>query len=367
MKENMKIEELSIQEKVGQMLIIGMDTNYITERIKTMITKYKIGGIILYRKNFNTYQEMLDLIGQLKKINQGNKLPLWIAIDQEGGRVNRMPKEILNLPSANQIATKGGIKEVEKSAEIIGKILRQSGYHINFAPVLDLKRFQNKHAIGDRCYGAEKEEVAQNGIVVMKKLQEEGVLPVIKHFPGHGATKQDSHYLLPVINQKMKQLEKEDMYPFEQAIQNGAEAILVGHLLIKNITGIYPASLSRKFIGKYLRKKYRYNRLVITDDLKMRAIRFIYGEEFALKKAVEAGNDVIVFRFNKEKERKAIEKIIKQVKEGKIKESRINRSVRRIMKAKQKYNISDEENIEGIDIASINEEIRRIRNICGIE
>lgn len=364
---NMKIEELSIQEKVGQMLIIGMDSNHITERIKTMITKYKVGGIILYRRNFNTYQQMLELISQLKELNKENKLPLWITIDQEGGRVNRMPKEILNLPSANQIAEKGGIEEVEKSAQIIGKMLRQSGYHVNFAPVLDIKRFQNKHAIGDRCYSDKKEVVTECGIAVMKKMQQEGILPVIKHFPGHGATKKDSHYLLPIVNKKIQKLEKEDMEPFEKAIKSGADAILVGHLLIKNVTGIYPASLSKHFIGKYIRKKYHYNGLVITDDLKMRAIRFLYGEEFAVRKAFEAGNDMIVFRFNQEKERNSIEKIVKQVEQGKIKEGRINRSVKRIIKAKQKYVVSDEEKVEGIDIAKINEEIKRIRNLCGIE
>ena len=148
----MEIKELSLQEKVGQMIIIGMNTNYITERIKLMITKYKIGGIILYRKNFNTYQEMLELIKKLKQINSENKIPLWIAIDQEGGRVNRMPKEILNLPSANKIATKVGIAEVEKVGDIIGELLKKSGYHINFAPVLDIKRFGDNHAIGDRCF-----------------------------------------------------------------------------------------------------------------------------------------------------------------------------------------------------------------------
>ncbi len=102
----MRIEELTVEEKVGQMIIIGMDTNYVTDRVKTMIKKYKIGGIILYRKNFATYQNMIELIKELKKINQGNKFPLFIAIDQEGGRVNRMPPEIKNLPSANKIARK---------------------------------------------------------------------------------------------------------------------------------------------------------------------------------------------------------------------------------------------------------------------
>lgn len=100
----MEIKELSMEEKIGQMIIIGMDTNYITDRIKTMIQKYKIGGIILYRKNFETYQDMLKLIKQLKELNKDNKIPLFIAIDQEGGRVNRMPPEIKNLPSANLIA-----------------------------------------------------------------------------------------------------------------------------------------------------------------------------------------------------------------------------------------------------------------------
>ena len=114
--------------------------------------------------------------------------------------------------------------------------------------------------------------------------------------------------------------EKEDMYPFEQAIKNGADAILVGHLLIKNVTGIYPASLSRKFIARYLRKKYRYNGLIITDDLKMRAIKFIYGADLAVKKAFEAGNDIIVFRFNKNEEVRVIEKIIKLVKTAVITE-----------------------------------------------
>lgn len=362
----MEIKELSTQEKIGQMIIIGMDTNYITERVKVMITQYKIGGIILYRKNFNTYQDMLALIRQLKELNKTNKIPLWIAIDQEGGRVNRMPKEILNLPSANQIATKTNREEVEKSAEIIGKMLKQSGYNLNFAPVLDIKRFEDKHAIGDRCYGDNKEDVIKYGIAVMKKMQEQGILPVIKHFPGHGATNQDSHYFLPVIKKKIEQIEKEDMYPFEKAMKEGADAVLVGHLLIKNITGIYPASLSRKFIVKYLKRKYRYKGLIITDDLKMRAIKFIYGTNLAVKKAFEAGNDIIVFRFNQEEEKRVIEKLISQVEEGKLKESRINRSVKKIIEMKQKYEILDEVEIRGIDINEMNNEIKKIREKCGI-
>ena len=362
----MNIKELSLQEKIGQMIIIGMDTNYITDRIKDMILKYKIGGIILYRKNFNTYQDMLKLIKNLKDLNRKNKIPLFIAIDQEGGRVNRMPREIKNLPSANQIAITGGEELVRASANITGQILRKSGFNLNFSPVLDIKRFENNHAIGDRSFGSDKEEVAKFGITAMKELQKNKVVSAIKHFPGHGATKQDSHNFLPVINEKIEKLEKEDMYPFEQAIKNGADVVLVGHLLIKNITGIYPASLSRKFIAKYLRMKYRYNGVIITDDLKMKAIKVLYGTKLSVRKAFEAGNDIIVFRYNNKKEVEVIEQIISLVNKGKIKENRINKSVKRIIDLKNKYEISDTEEIQGIEIEKVNKEIETIRKKCNI-
>ena len=362
----MEIKELSIKEKIGQMVMIGLDTNYITDRIKNMIKNYKIGGIILYRKNFSTYTDMLNLIKELKKLNKENKIPLFIAVDQEGGRVNRMPKEIKNLPSANQVATVGGQDLVAKSANITGEILYKSGFNLNFAPVLDIKRFEDKTAIGDRSFGTDKELVTKCGISAMQALQNNGIISVIKHFPGHGATKQDSHYFLPVINTPIRNIEKEDMYPFEKAIKHGADAILVGHLLIKNVTGIYPASLSRKFITKYLRKKYKYNGLILTDDLKMKAIKFMYGPNLAVRKAFEAGNDIIIFRFNKDEEQRALNKIINLATMGRIKESRINRSVKRIIQIKQKYGISDTKEFEGVDIEKINEQIEEVRKECKI-
>lgn len=359
----LKIEELSLTEKIGQMLMIGLDTNYITERIKTMITKYKVGGIILYRKNFNSYTDMINLINDLKNLNKENKIPLFIAIDQEGGRVNRMPPEIRNLPPANKLASLKNKEFIIDSAKITGELLRKSGINLNFAPVLDIKRFEDKHPIGDRCYGKTKDEVIAYALPVMKELQNQGIISVIKHFPGHGATNQDSHALLPVINSNIEDLQNEDMYPFEQAIKQGADAILVGHLLLRKITGIYPASLSRKFITTYLRKKYRYNGLVITDDLKMKAIKLIYGADSAVEKAFKAGNDIIVFRFSHSEEIRILDKITHLVKKGKIKEYRLNRSVKRILKTKEKYNITDK-SVEGIsDIDSLNNRIEEIRNL----
>lgn len=358
-----KLNELSLEEKIGQMLIVGMDTNYITDRIKKLIQVYKIGGIILYRKNFNSYENMINLINELKELNSVNEIPLFISIDQEGGRVNRMPKELKNLPAASKIASLKDEELIKKSTQITSKILANSGFNMNYAPVLDIKRFSNNQAIGDRAFGENKEDVIKYGIESMKEMQKNNIIPVIKHFPGHGATKRDSHFSLPVINKKIEDLEIDDMLPFQIAINEGADAILVGHLIIKNTTGIYPASLSKKFISTYIRRKYRFNGLVITDDLKMKAIRFIYGESLAFRKAFEAGNDIILFRYNKKTEEKCINQLLKIAKENKINIGRINRSVKRILKVKEKYNVNDNKVENTLNIEEINTDIEKIRQL----
>lgn len=274
-----------------------------------------------------------------------------------------MPPEIKNLPPANKLANLNNKEIIIKSANITGEILNKSGFNLNFAPVLDIKRFDDNHAIGDRCYGDTKEKVSEYAVPVMKELQSHNIVSVIKHFPGHGATKQDSHALLPIISSDIKTLQNEDMFPFEQAIKEGADAILIGHLLIRKITGFYPTSLSRTFITKYLRKKYRYRGLIITDDLKMKAIKLIYGPDLAVEKAFKAGNDIIIFRFSENEEKRIINKIVNLVSRKKIKETQINRSIRRILKIKEKYNITDDYVTDTLDIDKLNNEIEEIRKM----
>lgn len=242
----MKVENLTIEQRIGQMLIIALEEKEITEKTINMIQKYNIGGIILYRKNYSSYEEMLKLINNLKEINRINEIPLFISIDQEGGRVNRMPSEILNVKSASKLSSTGNIEIVKESAKIISEMLTKTGISMNYSPVLDIKNFKEDHAIGDRCYGENKEDVSKYGMEFMKELSKGGILPVIKHFPGHGSTKQDSHMMLPVVRKSKEELENEDMEPFKNAIQNDAEAIMVGHILAKDIDRKYPASLSKK-------------------------------------------------------------------------------------------------------------------------
>lgn len=354
----MKIEELSLEEKMGQLFMVGLEeTNH--TGIQEMIQQYKIGGVILYKKNYRTYEEMINLVNHLKEMNQSNAIPLFISIDQEGGRVNRMPSEIENLKSAMQIVNTQDMELVKESGRAIGRMLQETGISMDYAPVLDIKRFEEKHAIGDRCYGEKEEDVSKYGIEVMKEIQNQGVISVIKHFPGHGLTKKDSHFRIPKITQKIEKLEKEDMLPFEKAIKEGADSIMVGHLIIKDIDRRYPASLSKKVIQTHLIDKYQYTGLIMTDDLKMLAIRLHYNMKRAVKKAIEAGNDIVMIGLPYRKVKKIIQYMTKQVQKGKIEIERINQSVEKIQKMKEKYQIQDNI-VEGGKVEQINSTIQKI-------
>ena len=360
---DLKIGNLSLEEKIGQMLIVGIEGDKITERTRKMILKYKIGGVILYRKNFDTYDKMIQLIKDLKELNKQNKVPLFISIDQEGGRVNRMPKEFLNLPAANLIATKMGEEGIKKAANIISEILSKAGFNMNFAPVLDLKRFNTK-AIGDRCFDLDYKKVSKYGLMQINEYKSNNIIAVAKHFPGHGDTKADSHFMLPKIKLDIKTLENEDMVPFEEAIKNGVDGILVGHLEIRRLADKKPCSLSRKFITKYLRRKYNYKGLVISDDLKMKAIKYRYGTVNTLAKAFEAGNDISIIRFDEKREEKAILKVTELARKNILNNYRINESVKRILKVKAKYHINDITDYKiDVNIEKINKEIEKIRKI----
>lgn len=333
------LNKLSVEEKVGQMLMVGLGNKSYIKNVENLITKYKIGGVLLYKKDYKNYEELNKLVNRLRTLGRKNKIPLFIAIDQEGGRVNRMPDEFENLPSANILANKDLVGEASK---VTGEMLKKTGFNFNFAPVLDIKRFKENQAIGDRAFSSDVEIVSKCGITYMHKMKEFNIVPVAKHYPGHGATAKDSHFTLPVIEETNERLEKEDIVPFKKAIKNGADVLLVGHLRIKRITHGYPASMSKSFVRKYIRKKNRFNGIVITDDIRMKAVRILYGTKRALIKAFKAGNDIVLFKYIPGDEN-SIDKILKEVKNRKINIAKINRSVRRILKVKEKYEIENEE------------------------
>ena len=354
-----KLEDLSLEEKIGQLFMVGLLREDRKKQVQNLIENQKIGGVIIYRRNYEDYKTMIDFVNNIKQINSKNAIPIFISIDQEGGRVNRMPSEILNLKGATQIATANDLELIKRSGSIIGKMLRDTGISMDYAPTLDIRRFEENHPIGDRCYGQNKDEVSKYGIEVMKQIQNEKVISVIKHFPGHGSTQKDSHFSIPRIDRKIEELEKDDMVAFENAIKQGADAIMVGHLIIKDVDKKYPASLSKKIIEEYLIKKYNYQGLIITDDLKMMAIRLRYNMKKAALKAIEAGNDIIMLGLPYDEVSKVIKYIAAQVQKGRISIERINKSVEKIIAMKEKYEVNDNK-VEGFEIKKINEEIEKI-------
>ena len=353
-----KIENLTLKEKIGQLFMVGLQENREKE-IAKLIKENKIGGVVLYRRNYENYDGMIKLINYIKETNGQNKIPVFVSIDQEGGRVNRIPDEVTNLKCAYKIAATKDIELVKESGKITAQMLNKLGISMNYAPLLDIKRFENNHPIGDRCYGNNKADVSKYGIAVMKEMQKEDVIPVIKHFPGHGSTRKDSHFKIAKITQSLERLENEDMVPFENAIKQGADAIMVGHLIVQKIDRWYPASLSKKVIKKYLIEKNNFNGLIITDDLKMMAIRLHYNMKYAVIRAIEAGNDIIMVGLPYKNIQKLIKYIETQVKTGRIKEERINESVNKIIKMKEKYHVNDNE-IQGFNIKEMNNRIEKI-------
>lgn len=355
------INELSLEEKIGQMMIVGLNTDSAINHLEEIITKYKVGGVLLYKKNYKNYEEMVNLINKIRECNQKNKVPIFISIDQEGGRVNRMASEFKNLPAANKLANKSKEEDFVKiSGEITGEMLNKLGINMDFAPVLDIKRFKDNQAIGDRAYSENVKEVSTYGIEYIQALQKHNVISVVKHFPGHGATNEDSHFRLPKIECEIETLEKEDMQPFESAMKNGVDGVLIGHLKISKVTGNLPVSMSKRFITKYIRKKYRYNGLIITDDVRMKGVRIRYGKNHAIKKAFLACNDITIFKYDNDI--RVIEKMINLARENKIPMKRINKSVKRILNVKEKYDVRDEyiEKDEAF-IKNINERIEEVR------
>ena len=345
---------ITLEEKLGQMFIIRMQGKTITEDLISLIKEYHIGGISLYSRNYDSYEEMYNLINNLKKINSKyNKTPLFIAIDQEGGRVNRLPIEFENIPSAKKISKDN--KLVEESGRITGELLSELGINMNFAPVLDIQRFKDNHAIGDRCFGDNKEDVIEKGILMMNSLKK-NLIPVVKHFPGHGLVNKDTHIFLPGIGKDITK--EDDLCPFIEAIKEDAPAIMISHIMIRKMDKMYPASLSKKVITDYLINELRYEGLIITDDLKMKAVNFIYGYKKSAYKAVEAGNNLILIGADYDEVKNSINYI--KLKLNDSIEENINISYDKIINTKNKYHIADEKK-SVIDIDKYNKRINKIR------
>lgn len=354
-----QIDKMTLEEKIGQMVLFGFDGYTINEQSRNMIERYYIGGFILFKRNIKDSEQVLSLVNSLKTTNAINNVPLFIAVDEEGGRVTRMPKELKKFPSSKEIGEVDNIDLAFKVGNIIGEELKSFGFNMNFAPVLDINSNLQNSVIGNRSFGSTEMIVSKLGTQTMKGMQSQNIISVIKHFPGHGDTSIDSHLGLPSVNNDLDRLRSFELIPFSQAIKNNADAVMIAHILLPKIDSNNPATFSKTVITDILRNELNFNGIVITDDMEMGAISKNYNIEDASVESIIAGSDIVLVCHTYDKQVAVINGLITAVQNNIISEERIDESVYRILKLKQKYNLSNK-SIESVNVKDLNEKINSI-------
>ncbi|CUP81285.1 beta-N-acetylhexosaminidase [Clostridium baratii] len=353
------ISNMSLDEKIGQLVISGFYGTTLDENILKLIKENKISGVILFNRNVKDSNTLLSLNNSLKESNKNNKLPLFISVDEEGGSVTRMPKDIKRLPTNKYIGSLNNKDLSYKVGEILGEQLSYFGFNMNFAPVLDINSNPNNPVIGDRSFGNNKDIVSSLGTSTMKGIQSKNIISVVKHFPGHGDTSVDSHVNLPVVNYDINRLNSFEFVPFKTAIQNGAYAVMVGHILLPKIDNKYPSSMSYEIVTNILRKDLGFNGLIVSDDMTMGAITENYSIEEAAVKSINAGVDLLLVCQKYENTENVLKALKEAVLNGTISKERLDNALYNIISIKKKYLLNKEPKSD-ITINTINKKITNL-------
>ncbi|MDQ0970441.1 beta-N-acetylhexosaminidase [Neobacillus niacini] len=353
-----QLKKMTLTEKIGQMIIAGFDGITVNTNTQTLINKYKLGGLILYQTNVKDAAQLVNLTNAIKTTNTKNKIPLFISVDQEGGRVNRMPTSIINTPSARIIGNKNDEKYAYNIGRMIANELQAFGFNTDFAPVLDIQSNPNNAVIGDRSFGSDSSVVSKLGVSMMKGISSGNIIPVVKHFPGHGDTSVDSHLELPLVQNDLTRLKKVELVPFDNAFKNHADMVMVAHILVQKIDPNFPASMSKTIITDLLRNQYRFGGVVISDDMTMGAIAKYYKLEDAAVRAINAGSDIILVGHGMDNVATVYNSIYSAVTNHTISEETINKSVYRILTLKHKYHLNNNK-ISPVNVSNLNNQITK--------
>lgn len=355
------VVQMTLDEKIGQMMFAGVSGTALQQETTSLIQKAKVGGLILYGNNLETPQQTVTLMNDLMAANSNNRLPLFLGTDQEGGKVIRLPGALKNFPTNKKIGDINQSKFSFEIGQLLGEQLKAFGFNLDFAPVLDVNSNPNNPIIGDRSFSNDPAIVSKLGIQTMKGLESEQVIPVVKHFPGHGDTSVDSHLELPKVTKSLNDLNQLELVPFKEAINNGADVVMVAHILLPKIDPQYPSSMSKEIITGMLRKQLGFDGVVMTDDLTMKAITNHYAIGQAAVDSIKAGSDIILIAHEYANITAAIEAVKIAVSNGEITEERINESVQRIVKLKEKYQLVNQP-VTAVDVNKLNTDIEKVLN-----
>lgn len=357
-QENPVISEMTLKEKIGQMIFAGVEGTIFSEETKRLVSMDKVGGLIFYKNNLKDVNETTALLNAIKKESENEKFPLFLGVDQEGGRISRLPG-LSKLPTNKEIGKLNDSSYSYRVGAHLGKEMNAFGFNLDFAPVLDVNSNPKNPVIGDRSFGNDADIVSKLGIQTMKGIQSENVISVVKHFPGHGDTAVDSHLELPIMEKSLEDLQKVELIPFKRAMDEGADVVMVAHILLPKIDSTFPSSMSHEIITSILRDQFQYDGVVMTDDMTMNAIIDNHEIGQAAVQAVKAGNDIVLIAHDYNNVLKAMEAIEKSVNDGEISEERINESVYRILALKEKYKLSNKE-VTSVNIQELNEAVKQL-------
>ncbi|OJJ14211.1 hypothetical protein BKI52_43865 [marine bacterium AO1-C] len=345
----------SLDFKIGQMIMAGFRGTVLkpSNHIYRDITQHHIGGVILYSRdllqgaskprNIQSKPQLKKLISDLKKLS---KVPLLVAVDEEGGKVSRLSAKFgfTSTQRPQEIGEINQLPATEKWASHIAGKVKEMGFNVNFAPVVDLNVNPKAPIIGrlGRSFSGDVETLVNHAYKFAEVHQKQGIICAIKHFPGHGSAVADSHLGFTDVTDTWNSIE---LAPFKRMIEKGFQGmVMTAHVFNKKLDDKYPATMSKKIMNDYLRKKWGWQGIIISDDMQMNAIAKNYGLEEALEKSINAGVDIILFSnngrdsYNQQTVPQVIAIIKKLIKDGKISRQRIDESYARIMKMKEQLN-----------------------------
>ena len=279
--------------ELGQLFMTGISGLVLTEEEKDFIQNNNIGGVILFKENYQDPAQLSELVNSIQILRE--EYPLFISVDQEGGRVKRFKSHFTQFPAMAEFGKKNSPKLTFEAHKIMGEELKACGININLSPVCDTLTNKDNKVIGDRAFGNDLETVEKHVSASIRGLHTGGVMACAKHFPGHGGTLKDSHFDLPYVVTPLEELEELELKPFVKAAKSRTEFMMMAHLVVDAIDPDLPCTIS-PLAYEFLREKCKYKKIIITDDMEMKAITDKYGFGVAATKAFEAGADILEYR-----------------------------------------------------------------------
>lgn len=317
--------------RLGELLFTGIDRTTLGDDTAAFLSQAGIGGVVLFSRNYASVEQLVELCNQIQECRAD--LPLWIAVDQEGGRVQRFKDPFTRIPPALEIAKTDSPKIAFELAQLMAKELKVCGINLNFAPSVDILTNPKNTVIGDRAYGTTEAQVTKMVSGIVRGFVVEGIQPCVKHFPGHGDTFEDSHDELPRVSVPLEKLYERELKPFSKTFKSRCNMVMVAHILNDLIDPDYPATLSTKTLQGILRKDMRFTKIIFSDDMEMKAITKFGPDKIPLL-AVQAGCDVLVYR-SESVARKAYESLRKALDEGELSPERVIESADRSREVKK--------------------------------